>query len=542
MRRLPPPPIHGCVAPPKPPGRGRSRADLSLVTGDENRRRRLTLIAMSVSQGMILLDITIVNIALPSIQSELHMSAGLLEWVISAYALTLATLIPLGGTLGDRFGRKRVFLVGLVVFTLASAACALSSVDVALIAFRVLQGVGGAAMSALTLSILSEAYPSETRAGAIGVWAAVSALGFGLGPVIGGVLIGLFDWSSVFWVNVPIGVVGFIMAIIGVSESRDPSARRLDPAGIVLSAGGLFAVTFGFIEAAGRAFSSPAVLGPIVAGVALLAVFVWWEHRCHSPMAPPALLRDSGFRTSCSVYFLSYLALASVMFFVTLLFQDIKGWSALHTGLTWLTMNVPFIVMAQLSGRAQQRFTASRVVIAGCLVGAAGVLLLSFVTTSTSFALAGAGYVLLGAGYGTLVPGITSVAMRTVPVGTSGVAAGILNASRQVGTSVGLGFVGFLGVRAATNRWTASIAHLPAGSQHTATGLTQNVSSGDVAAVTAQLGAPAGQSATAAFLHGYAVAITVCALALVLAAGSTYLGLHRRLRVATTGKVAPAAP
>ena len=419
----------------------------------------------------------------------------------------------------------------------------MSSVDVALIAFRVLQGVGGAAMSALTLSILSEAYPSETRAGAIGVWAAVSALGFGLGPVIGGVLIGLFDWSSVFWVNVPIGVVGFIMAIIGVSESRDPSARRLDPAGIVLSAGGLFAVTFGFIEAAGRAFSSPAVLGPIVAGVAVLAVFVWWEHRCHSPMAPPALLRDSGFRTSCSVYFLSYLALASVMFFVTLLFQDIKGWSAAaHRAHLAHDERPVHRDGAALGLSAQQRFTASRVVIAGCLVGAAGVLLLSFVTTSTSFALAGAGYVLLGAGYGTLVPGITSVAMRTVPVGTSGVAAGILNASRQVGTSVGLGFVGFLGVRAATNRWTASIAHLPAGSQHTATGLTQNVSSGDVAAVTAEPGAPAGQSATAAFLHGYAVAITVCALALVLAAGSTYLGLHRRLRVATTGKVAPAAP
>ena len=492
------------------------------------RQQRLTLWAMCISQGMILLDITIVNIALPSIQNELHMNAGELEWVVSAYALTLATLIPLGGTLGDRYGRKRVFLAGLVVFTLASAACALSSDAGALITFRVVQGVGGAVMAALTLSILSEAYPVETRAGAIGIWAAVAGLGFGLGPVLGGILIGFSDWSSVFWVNVPVGVVGFVVALGGVSESRDPVARRLDVAGIVLSATGLFAVTFGFIEAADRAFASPIVYGPIAAGVVLLAAFVRWERRCTSPMAPPALLHDRGFRTSCAVYFLAYLALASVMFFVTLLFQDVKGWSALRTGVSWLLMNIPFIVMAQLSGRLQQRFRSGSVVVAGCLVAAAGVALLGFVTTSTSFWLATAGYVLLGAGYGTLVPGITNVAMRTVPTGTSGVAAGILNASRQVGTSVGLGFVGFLGVRAASNAWAASVSHLPASAQAGATNLTQSVSSGEVGTVTSALGAQAGRQATDAFLHGYGVAIAACALALLVAAGSAYAGLRRR--------------
>jgi EmrB/QacA subfamily drug resistance transporter len=494
---------------------------------------------MSISQGMILLDITIVNIALPSIQSDLHMTASRLEWVISAYALTLATLIPLGGTLGDRYGRKRVFLVGLVIFTFASGACALSSVDIALIGFRVLQGIGGAAMSALTLSILSEAYPPETRPGAIGVWAAVSALGFGLGPVIGGILIGLFTWSSVFWVNVPIGIMGLVVAVVGVTESRDPSARHLDPIGISLSAAGLFGVTFGFIRAADRAFASPDVYGPILAGVALLVAFMWWEHRCPSPMAPPALLRDPGFRTSCSVYFLAYLALASVMFFVTLLFQDVKGWSAFRTGVSWLLMNVPFMVMAQFSGRAQRRYGSGVVVLVGCIAAASGVFLLSLVTTSTSFVLAVAGYVLLGAGYGTLVPGITSVAMRTVPVGSSGVAAGILNASRQVGTSVGLGFVGFLGVRAAANTWMSSLSRLPTASQQTASGLTQSVTSGNVGAVSSKLGSQVGQTATAAFLHGYRVAITTCTVALLLAAISIYVGLHRRAP-ATTGDVSPA--
>jgi MFS transporter, DHA2 family, methylenomycin A resistance protein len=507
---------------------------------EDRGRQRLTLVAMCISQGMILLDITIVNIALPSIQSELHMNAGSLEWVVSAYALTLATLIPLGGALGDRYGRKRVFLAGLVVFTLASAACALSSDAGALIACRVLQGVGGAVMSALTLSILSEAYPVETRAGAIGIWAAVAGLGFGLGPVVGGILIGFSDWSSVFWVNVPIGVAAVVVAVVGVSESKDPTARRLDGTGIVLSATGLFGVTLGFIEAADRAFTSPAVYGPIAAGAVLLLAFVWWEHRCTSPMAPPALLRDRAFRTSCAVYFLAYLALASVMFFVTLLFQDVKGWSALRTGLSWLLMNVPFMVMAQISGRVQRRFSSGPVVVAGCLVAAAGVAVLSAVTTSTPFAVAALGYVLLGAGYGTLVPGITNVAMRTVPSGTSGVAAGILNASRQVGTSVGLGFVGFLGVRAASNAWGADVAHLPAAEQDTATSLTQSVSSGEVGHVTSRLGAPAGQLATDSFLHGYTIAIVVCALALVVAAATAFSGLRRRRATAPAGEVSPA--
>ncbi|MGH9079779.1 MAG: MFS transporter [Acidimicrobiales bacterium] len=507
---------------------------------DTSRRRRLTLFAMCISQGMILLDITIVNVALPAIQRDLHMSAGLLEWVVSAYALTLATLIPLGGTLGDHYGRKRVFLAGLIVFTLASAACALSTVDAALITFRALQGVGGAVMSALTLSILTEAYPPETRAGAIGIWAAIGGLGFGLGPVIGGILIGLFDWSSVFWVNVPIGIVGLVVAGIGVSESRDPVVRRLDGPGIALSAAGLFGVTFGFIQAAGHSFSSPVVYGSIVAGAVLLVGFGWWERRCGSPMAPPVLLRDAGFRTSCAVYFAAYMALTSVMFFVTLLFQDVKGWSALRTGLSWLLMNGPFMVMAELSARAQRRYSPGHVVVAGCAVATAGVFLLSLVTASTPFVLAAAGYVVLGVGYGALVPSVASVAMRTVPEGTSGVAAGILNASRQVGTSVGLGLIGFLGVQAARNAWTSTVAHLPAGAQGTGTGLTQSVSGGDVGAVTAKLGPQVGQDATSAFVHGYGVAITVCSLALLLAAVLAYTGLVRRERITETGGVAPA--
>jgi MFS transporter, DHA2 family, methylenomycin A resistance protein len=200
-------------------------------------QKRLTLLAMCIAQGMILLDITIVNVALPSIQRELHESSSNLEWVISAYALSLATLIPLSGTLGDRFGRKRFFAAGMIVFTLGSVACALSASAPDLTGARALQGVGGAIMSALALSILNETYSGNTRASAIGIWATCAGLGFGLGPVVGGFLLAVFGWSSIFWINVPFGVAGVALTITVVAESRDQQTRPVDVPGVLISAG-----------------------------------------------------------------------------------------------------------------------------------------------------------------------------------------------------------------------------------------------------------------------------------------------------------------
>ena len=180
--------------------------------------QRSTLLAVCVGQAMILLDVTIVNVALPSIQRELGVTPGNLEWVVNAYALALASLLLVGGALGDRYGRKRVYIAGLVAFTFCSAACALARDDPELIAFRALQGAGAAMMAPLTLAILVDAFPVERRTTAIGIWAGVSGLGFGLGPVVGGVLIGAFDWSAVFWVNVPLGAVAVVLTVVGVRE------------------------------------------------------------------------------------------------------------------------------------------------------------------------------------------------------------------------------------------------------------------------------------------------------------------------------------
>ena len=277
-------------------------------------QRRLTLLAMCIAQGMILLDITIVNIALPSIQLELHESSGELEWVISAYALSLAALIPLSGSLGDRFGRKRFFAAGMVVFALGSVACALSASAPELIAARALQGVGGAIMSALALSILSETYSGKARAGAIGIWATVAGLGFGLGPVVGGLLLGVFGWSSIFWVNVQFALAGIALTVTVVPESRNPDTRPVDVPGVLTSAAGLFALTFGLIESASNSWISAPVAASLAAGLVLLASFVWREHRAPVPMIPPAVVKLRSFTTSCGVYLLSYASLTGVYF------------------------------------------------------------------------------------------------------------------------------------------------------------------------------------------------------------------------------------
>ena len=492
-------------------------------------RKRLTLLAMCIAQGMILLDVAIVNIALPSIQRELHESSGELEWVISAYALSLAALIPLSGSLGDRFGRKRFFAAGMVVFALGSVACALSASAPELIAARAFQGVGGAMMSALALSILSQAYSGKARAGAIGIWATCAGLGFGMGPVVGGLLLGLFSWSSIFWVNVPFALAGIALTVTVVPESRNPDTRPVDLPGVLASALGLLALVFGLIESSSNSWGSVPVLAPIAAGLVLLAAFVCWERRARSPMIPPELVRLRRFTTSCGIYLLAYAALTAVYFYLTLLYQDVDGWSALRTGLSWLFMNVPFLIVAQFAGRLSRRLPATAVVAGGCVVTAAGVLIFSTLTASSPFVIAAIGYVLFGAGTGLWIPGVANVAMRDVPAGLSGTASGVFNASRQVGTSIGLAVLGAVGTETATAAWRSQVARLPGPAQQKALGQARNVASAQISSVARALGTGRRAVAQQAFSHGFEVALLVAAVCLFAAALVAVLGLRDRM-------------
>jgi MFS transporter, DHA2 family, methylenomycin A resistance protein len=488
----------------------------------ESRRRLVTLLAMCVSLFIIQVDVTIVNVALPSIQRGLHTTPGDLEWVISAYALALAALIPVGGALGDRYGSKRIFLIGVTVFALGSIACAVAPSAGALIGFRAFQGVGGAAMLALTLSIITDTFPAESRAAAIGTWAAIGGTGFGVGPVVGGILLSLFSWSSVFWVNVPFALIAVALTLAAVRESRDPARRRLDGPGVATSALGLVGITLGLIEASSHPWGSWPVLGPLVTGAALLACFALWERHCRQPMVPPALLAARSFVSASGVYLISYAAFGGLLYYVTLLYQDVNGWSALRTGLSWLFMNGPFLLMAQLTGRIDRRYPTSRVVAAGCLVAAIGIFALSRAGTGSPFAVTAIGYVLAGAGFGVIVPGVTHVAMRDVPAGVSGAASGVVNSARQVGTSVGLAVLGGLGVTAAISRWNATIRGFAPAVRAAAVMQAQSVAGARIGAVAHALGPGYRDAAAQSFVHGYHLAVGIGA-ALVLAAGVTAL-------------------
>jgi EmrB/QacA subfamily drug resistance transporter len=491
----------------------------------------LTLLAMCVGTFMIQLDVTIVNVALPSIQRSLRTTPGGLEWVISAYALALAAFIPVGGALGDRYGRKRIFLIGVTVFALGSIACALSRSDAALIGSRGLQGVGGAAVLALTLSIISETFPAERRAGAIGTWAAISGTGFGLGPVAAGILLSFFAWSSVFWVNIPFAVVGVALTLLAVTESSDPAARRLDVPGVATSALGLVGITLGLIEASSHPWGSGPVLIPLAIGAVLLVSFALWERHATHPMVPPTLLGARSFVSASGIFLIAYAAFSTLLFYVTLLYQDVIGWSVLRTGLSWLFMNVPFLTMAQLAGRINRRHPPARVVAAGCVVGAIGIFALGQADSSTPFVLSAIGYILAGAGFGLLVPGITHVAMRDVPDGVSGAASGIFNASRQIGTSVGLAVLGSLGVTAAISNWHSAIHRFPASIRAAAAKQAQNVAGAHISAVTKALGPAYRHAAGQSFAHGYHLTAGIGAACVTVAAAIALVGLRRPRRL-----------
>lgn len=412
------------------------------------RRQIWTLAAACFSQFMIQLDVTIVNVTLPSIQHALGVGPGRLVWIVDAYVLPLASLILVGGTLGDRLGRKRVFLAGFVAFTVFSAGCALAPDDEVLIVFRALQGVGAALMAPSSLSILTHAFPPLTRPWAIGMWSMISGLGFGMGPVLAGLLLRLAGWSAIFWVNVPIGVAGALVTARFVGESRNPHAHRLDLPGAVLVSGALFCLTFALVRLGHHAAADGPVAPFVASALVLGAAFLVREARTDAPMLPLHFFRHAAFRTANLDFALAYAALAATLFFVSLYFQNVRGWGPLQTGVSWLTMNVPFLTVASRAGRLQARFGARRVSVAGLAVGGVGILLFASLGTDSSYLQAVPAYALFGAGYGAAVPAISAVAMGALEVHHAGVASGVLNAARQVGAAVGLPALSALGAAA----------------------------------------------------------------------------------------------
>lgn len=352
------------------------------------------------------------------------------------------------------------------------------------------------------------------------------------GSVIGGLLLSVFSWSSIFWVNVPIGVLTAVIARVAVSESREPVPRPFDIGGVVLSACGLLLLTFGLVHSSDASWHSPVAIASVIAGATVLTAFFRWERRTAFPMVPPALLRTRSFTRASAVYLLAYLAFAGFIYYVTLFFQNVDGWSALRTGLSWLFFCLPYFAVAQLSSRVARRLPVAAAVGWGCVIAAAGMLGMSQMTRATPFAWPAACYVLVGIGFALMVPAGSAAAMAQVPAGSSGIGSGLFNACRQLGTSTGLAILGSIGVSVTLASWhSQATSFSPAGQQRAAaTGL--EVAVGQVHAAAAYIGGQVLQPAVWSFLQGFEVALVLAGSILVIAAVVGFRGLRHLRRSA----------
>src|SRR5436190_477884 len=325
------------------------------ILAPEN-RKWWTLAAVSFGLFMIMLDNTIVNVALPSIQRDLGIQISELEWIVNGYALTFAVLMLTGGKLADLLGRRRIFIVGLVIFTGSSLACGLATSAHMLIGARVVQGAGSALMNPATLSIITATFPPRQRGTAIGIWAGTSAMALAIGPLLGGVITEQIDWSWIFFINVPVGILGIIVARFVITESKDTSAeQRLDLPGLLASAIGLFGLTYGLIEANSYGWTSPRILISFAVAVVGLTAFVLLERHQRIPMLDLNLFRNRTFAGANATMMLVALAMFGVFFFVSLFMQNILHYSATQAGATFLPMTVLIILIAPVAGRVSDR-------------------------------------------------------------------------------------------------------------------------------------------------------------------------------------------
>jgi EmrB/QacA subfamily drug resistance transporter len=408
-------------------------------------RKWWTLAAVAVGLFMIMLDNTVVNVALPSIRDDLGIGISELEWVVNAYALTFGVLLLTGGKLADMLGRRAIFVAGLVIFTAASLACGLASSADVLIAARTVQGIGAALMNPATLSIITATFPPRQRGMAIGIWAGVSALALAIGPLVGGLLTEKIHWSWIFFINVPIGVLGVFAARIFIDETKDTSAeQRLDLPGLVTSAVGLFALTFGLIETNHRAWTSTLVLSMFALAAVALAAFVVLELRQRVPMLDLTLFRDRTFAGANAAMLLVGLAMFGIFFFNSLFLQNILGFSAIETGASFLPMTVLIILVAPAAGRLSDHYGPRWLMGGGMVLLAISLLLFGRLEADSTFWGLLPGLLVGGVGMAITMAPTASAAMGSVPIAKAGVGSAVINSMRQVGGSVGIAVMGAL--------------------------------------------------------------------------------------------------
>jgi EmrB/QacA subfamily drug resistance transporter len=408
----------------------------------EENRKWLTLAAVSFGLFMIMLDNTVVNVALPSIQRDLQADLSELEWIVTGYALTFASLMLVGGKVADAYGRRLIFVVGIVVFTVASFLCGVADSSEMLIGARVLQGAGAALMNPATLSIIAATFPPRERGTAIGIWAGTSALALAIGPLVGGLITEHLDWSWIFFVNIPIGVLGIVASYLFIDESRDETHTSLDLPGLVTSGVGLFALTYALIEANTYGWTSARIVGAFALAAVLLVSFVVLERRRRDPMLPLDLFRSGTYTGSNLVVLLVALAMFGVFFFVSLYMQNVLGYSAVQAGAAFLPMTILIILVAPIAGKTSDRVGSRGLMTVGMVLIAVQLVLFSRLGEDATFWNLLPALMLGGVGMALTMTPSAAAATRSVPVEKAGVGSAVLNSARQVGGTMGIAVIG----------------------------------------------------------------------------------------------------
>ena len=500
---------------------------------NDNNRSWWILAAMVFALFMVMLDMTVITVALPSIQRSLNADEQSLEWTVNAFSLALASLTMLGGKLGDRFGRKKLFLTGLAVFTLSSAACALSQTDTQLIASRAVQGAGGALMGPLSLSIIVAAFPKARLPMALGIWAGASAFGLAVGPLVGGVLVDQAGWASVFWINVPIGVIGVLVSMLVVPESSDPTTRALDIPGAALATAGLFALVWGLIDTNSNDWTSADVMLRLGVGAALIAAFVVREALTRDPMLPLGFFRSIRFSSANTVMLALGFVLLGSIYYLTLFMQNVQGYSAIDTGIRSLPLTLMIVLVAPFAGRFSGRLGPRLFVVVGLLLAGLSMWGLSGLVQSSPYSAIWPWLVVFGVGAALSMPVLAATIVSSADDAKSGVASGVLNTSRQLGTALGVAVLGSIASTIARNDWSSFTSALPATAQAKAQALEplvvvgQGATAGALAAKA--LGPAAGLlvagHAADAFCHGMQQAFLTALVIAVVAAAVAAVGL-----------------
>ena len=411
-----------------------------------SRRRRIgILLICSMSLLIVGLDVTIVNVALPSIGRDFHAPLSGLQWTVDSYTLVLASLLMLSGSTADRLGRRRTFIIGLLTFAGGSLLCSLAPGLTLLIVFRMVQAVGGSMLNPVAMSIITNTFtdPRE-RAQAIGVWGAVVGVSMALGPVVGGVLVTSVGWRSIFWINIPVGLVAVFLARRYIPESKAPVARKVDVPGQVLIIALLSSLTFGIIEAPSRGWSSGLIVGAFIVAFVSLAAFLIWERRTTEPLVDLRFFRSVPFSSATVMAVAAFASLGGFLFLNTLYLQEVRGLSALHAGIDTLPLAAMSMLLPPFAGRlVGSRGARIPLVVAGIGL-AVGCLMLVGLSATTPFSWLFIAYIVFGIGFGFVNAPITYAAVSGMPRAQAGVASAIASTSRQIGQTLGVAVAGAL--------------------------------------------------------------------------------------------------